>query len=87
MKKYVAAKNSVSELFIYLAKVKEVIDTSLYDAICVFQKLVFANVKSGLLGRSSCLNRDVVTDSLTAIIGDLTERIIEIEKYLTKFSV
>lgn len=87
MKKYVAAKNSVSELFIYLAKVKEVIDTSLYDAICVFQKLVFANVKSGLLGRSSCLNKDVVTDSLTAIIGDLTERIIEIEKYLTKFSV
>lgn len=87
MKKFVAAKNSLAELFIYLAKVKDIIDDSLYDAICVFQKLVFANVKAGLLGRSSCSNQDVVTDSLSAIISDLTLRIQELDKYLSKFNV
>ena len=87
MKKFVAAKNSISELFIYLSKVKDIMDESLYDAICVFQKLVFANVKAGLLGRSSCSNKNIVTDSLSAIILDLSERINELDKYLTKFSV
>lgn len=87
MKKYLAAKSSVAELFIYLAKVKDIVDDSLYDAICVFQKLVFANVKSGLLGRSSCENKSIVADSLSAIIADLTMRIQELDKYLSKFSV
>lgn len=87
MKKFVAAKNTISELFIYLSKVKDIMDESLYDAICVFQKLVFANIKAGLLGRSSCSNKNVVTDSLAAIISDLSERINELDKYITKFSV
>lgn len=87
IKKYLAAKNSLSELFIYLAKYKDIIDTELYDAICVFQKLLFANIKSGLLGRASCSNINTIANTLNAIISDLTIRVDEIEKYITKFSI
>lgn len=87
MKKFVAAKNSLAELFIYLAKDGRVVDRELLDAIFLFQKLVFANVKSGLLGRSSCLNSATVTSTLATLISDLTIRIDEMEKYIKKFSV
>lgn len=87
IRKFIAAKNTVSELFIYLAKFKDLIDLELFDAICLFQKLVFANVRSGLLGRSSCDNRETISSSLNALINDVTNRIQELEKYITKFSV
>ena len=86
-KKYFAVKNSVAELFIYLSTVKDVIDLDLFDAIYLFQKLVYANVKNGLLGRSSCSNLDTVKSSLNAISSDIEIRIAEIEKYINKFSV
>ena len=86
MKKFVAAKNTLSELFIYLAKVNKIIDIDVYNAISVFQKLVFANVKSGLLGRSKCENYDTISDSLNNLISDLTLRCKELEKYIDKFS-
>lgn len=86
-KKYFAVKNSVAELFIYLSTVKDVIDSDLFDAIYLFQKLVYANVKNGLLGRSSCSNLDTVKSSLNAISSDIEIRIAEIEKYINKFSV
>ena len=87
MKKYVAAKNALSEMFIYLSKTSGIIDRELYDAICMFQKLVYANVKSGLLGRSSCENLETVTNSLNDIISDVTLRIDELDEYINKFSV
>ena len=87
MKKYVAAKNSISEMFIYLSKTSGIIDKELYDTLCLFQKLVFANIKSGLLGRSSCDNLETVTNSLSGIISDITLRIEELDKYIDKFSV
>lgn len=87
MKKYVAAKNALSELFIDLAKVKDIIDIELFEAISMFQKLVFTNVKSGLLGRSSCSNTDTIITTLTVLIADLTARISELDKYINKFSV
>lgn len=86
LKKFVAAKNTLSELFIYLAKVNKIIDIDVYNAISVFQKLVFANVKSGLLGRSKCENYDTISDSLNNLISDLTLRCKELEKYIDKFS-
>lgn len=86
-KKYFAVKNSVAELFIYLSTVKDVIDLDLFDAIYLFQKLVYANVKNGLLGRSSCSNLDTVKSSLNAISSDIEIRIAELEKYINKFSV
>lgn len=66
-KKYLAVKTSIADLFIYLSTVKDVIDSDLFEAIYLFQKLVYANVKSGLLGRSSCTNSDTVRNSLKAI--------------------
>lgn len=87
IKKYLAAKNTLSELFIYLAKHKDIIDLELYDTIVCFQKLLFANVKSGLLGRANCSNKETVANSLNALISDLTVRINELDKYITKFSI
>lgn len=87
LKKFAAAKNSISELFIYLSKTSNIIDKELFDAICVFQKLVFSNVKSGLLGRSNCENFDTISNSLSSIITDITLRIEELDKYIDKFSV
>jgi NTE family protein len=86
-KKYPALKNSISEMFIYLAQVKDIIDVDLYEKISAFQKLAFANIKSGLLGRSICTNRDDLRNSLTEIISDTTTSIKELEKYINKFSI
>ncbi len=87
MKKFLAAKGTLAELFIYLAKDGKIIDRELVDAIFLFQKLVFASVKAGLLGRSSCSNYDTVSSSLATIIADLTLRVNAMDKYINKFSV
>lgn len=87
IKKYSAAKNALAEMFIYLAKVSDIVDLELYNALYMFQKLVFTNVKSGLLGRSSCNSVDTVTKTLATLISDLTERINGLEEYIEKFSV
>lgn len=87
IRKYVAAKNCISELFVYLAGVNRVIDCELYDSICVLQKLLAANVKKSLLGRSKCTNIETLTSAINSIILDLTARIEGFEKYIDKFSV
>lgn len=86
LKKYSAGKNALAELFIYLAGVNKIIDSELYDAISLFQKLAFNNIKTGLLGRSTCANAETVSSALNFIIEDITIRIREIDKYLNKFS-
>lgn len=86
LKKFNAAKNCLSELFVYLAKVNTFIDSELYDSICLLQKLVSANVKNGLLGRSKCNNLDTISKSLNNIIEDLSSRINSLEEYIRKFS-
>lgn len=86
MKKYIAAKSAIGELFIYLNTVNNIIDKELCDAISVFQKLAFSNIYTGLLGRSNCNNLDVVKNSLNSIINDVTQRINDFDLYLTKFS-
>jgi hypothetical protein len=87
IKKYLAAKNTLSELYIYLAKHRDIIDSELYDAVCMFQQLLFTNVKSGLLGRASCTNKETILNSLNSLISDLSVRVDEIEKYISKFSI
>jgi NTE family protein len=86
LKKYAKIKIAVAELFVYLGKVNDIVDSELYDAILLFQKLVFANIKSGLLGRSICTEKNNLENSLKAIIEDVTLRISEMNKYLKKFS-
>lgn len=85
-KKYHAVKSSIAELFIYLAKYKDIIDEDVFDAISTYQKVVFSNVTTGLLGRSTCLDKELLQKSLESIISDLSIRIEEIDAYLSKFS-
>lgn len=85
-KKYLAAKNLMSELFIFLAKYNNIIDVEFYQTICLLQKLLFVNVKAGLLGKSSCSNKDTIVTSLEVMISDLALRIEGLNQYLSKFS-
>lgn len=84
--KFMPAKNTTSELFITLADSRKLIDEEIYHSIKMFQKFLFNNVKSGLLGRATCSNRQTITNSLFSIITDLESRIEKIEEYLTKLS-
>lgn len=84
--KFMPAKNATSELFIYLAEARKIMDEEVYHSIKMFQKFLFNNVKSGLLGRATCTNRQTITNSLFSIITDLETRIEKIEEYLNKFS-
>ena len=85
--RYNTAKIKISEAFIYLSRVKEIIDNDLYECICEFQKELFTNIKVGLLGYSTCQNRTRVKDKLNYLISDLTQRVTELDKYLAKFYV
>ena len=85
MKKYTAAKNSMTELFIYLINVKDIIDPSILEALSAYQKLLSENVKAGLLGRSKCLNLNTVSDVLGKLIADVTAKVNSLESYIDKF--
>lgn len=84
--KFMPAKNTTSELFITLADSRKLIDEEIYHSIKMFQKFLFNNVKSGLLGRATCSNRQTIANSLFSIITDLESRIEKLEEYLTKLS-
>lgn len=84
--KFLPAKNLTSELFIYLADVKNIIDEDVYRSISIFQKLLFINIKPGLLGRSTCKDKHLITDTLSEITNDLKERNDELQQYIAKFS-
>lgn len=85
-KKFLLAKNSTSELFIYLADVKNYMDEDVYHSICLFQKFLFNNVKSGLLGRSTCKNSATIMKTLESITKDLEERETSLKDYISKYS-
>ena len=85
-KKFLLAKNSTSELFIELAQVKNYIDEDIYHSISMFQKFLFNNVKSGLLGRSTCKNSTTITNTLISIIKDLEKRETLLKDYINKYS-
>lgn len=86
-KKYMAAKNVISEMYIMLAHLNNTIDNNIYSEIDIFQKLLFSNVKSGLLGYSHLGNKAIVKAQLLKAIGILTNHIKDLEKYLKQFSV
>lgn len=80
-KKYSMAKNTLAELFILLSDVKDTIDFHIYNEIQKFQKILFSNVKEGLLGSSKCKNLDLVKAHQAMIINLLTDKVKELEKY------
>ena len=85
LKKYLAAKSTLAELFIFLADIENVLDPDVYNSISMFQKLLFNSVTAGLLGRSKCENADNLKQIVSGIIEDLNSRIVDIEKYIDKF--
>jgi NTE family protein len=85
--KYNNARNKTSELFINLAKTKDIIDEEVFNNITKLQELIFENVKYGLLGYCSCTNKNEIKDALNDIIDDLSGRIESIRKYISKFPV
>ncbi len=85
--KYNNARNKTSELFINLAKTKDIVDEEVFNNITKLQELIFENVKYGLLGYCSCTNKNEIKDALNDIIDDLSGRIESIRKYISKFPV
>jgi len=85
-KKYSSVKASIGELFIYLLEAKDIADEEVIENLSKYQKLVFSNIKSGLLGYTNCQNKVEIQDFLNNVIKDVTSRIFELEKYIKKFS-
>lgn len=86
-KKYLKSKEILAELFILLTDMKEIIDVNILKELKIFQKLLFANVKSGLLGLSSCDNISLVKTELKLLIDLLSDKIEEFDEYFNEFSV
>ena len=86
-KKYTKAKEILAELFIFLTDIKECIDPNILKEIKIFQKLIFSNIKTGLLGTSKCENIQLVKSQLILLIDILTSTIKEFEEYFKEFSV
>jgi len=86
-KKYIQAKSAISEVFIILADECNSVDKDIFDDIKMFQKLLFSNVKSGLLGYCSCENSGTIRSKLHSIQKDLILRMRELDLYIEEFSV
>ena len=86
MKKFLAGKNCLSELFVYLAKYNNIVDADIMIELQAFSKVVFSNVRAGLMGRSKCTNVDTVKQILNKLIQNLTNRVTSLEAYNNKFS-
>ena len=85
--KYNNARNKTSEMFINLAKTKDIIDEEVFNDITKLQELIFENVKYGLLGYCSCTNKNGIKDVLNELVDDLSGRIDSLRKYISKFAV
>lgn len=86
-KRYLNSKNAVSELFVIMANADNRIDESIYRDINNLQKLIYSNVRAGLLGSSSCGNRDTIEKLFKHITEEIDEKILGINEYLTQFPI
>jgi len=86
-KKYNAVKNTTGELFILLSSENNYINADLDKSICTLQKLLFTNIKTGLLGTSKCENKESIDALILEIIKTLNTIIKEFETYFEEYSV
>lgn len=87
-KKIVKAKHALSELFVLLCDMKDVIDCSITDAIKDFNRQFCRNVRyPALFGRVKLTDEDAVKNNLKTIIDLISEKIYELESYLVKFPI
>ena len=87
-KKIVKAKHALSELFVLLCDMKDVIDCSITDAIKDFNRQFCRNVRyPALFGKVKLTDEAAVKNNLKTIIDLISEKIYELESYLVKFSI
>lgn len=87
-KKIVKAKHALSELFVLLCDMKDVIDCSITDAIKDFNRQFCRNVRyPALFGKVKFTDEAAVKNNLKTIIDLISEKIYELESYLVKFSI
>ena len=86
-KKYLKAKISLAELYILLAEKKDIIFPNIYNEINEFQKLLYSNVKTGLLGHSHLENSNLTKAQLHKVIDLLTNHFNEFKNYFKQFPV
>ena len=86
-KKFSMVKNTIAEMYILLADIKNDIDVELYREISLLQKLVYSNVKTGLLGNSKCSNYSTIYSKLKELIALVNRKIEENNWYINKYSV
>ncbi len=86
-KKFIKAKNATAEMFILLSDVRDIIDSDIYSGIKMFQRLLYSNVKVGLLGHGYCENLPSVKAQLLDIIQKLTFKTKEFEDYFSEFNI
>ena len=70
-----------------MSEVKDIIDSDIYQSIIEFQKLLYKNVITGLLGYSNCKNKEYVKAVMLKIIQDITDRVEDLDRYINKYSV
>ncbi len=87
-KKIVKAKHALSELFVLLCDMKDVIDCSITDAIKDFNRQFCRNVRyPALFGKVKLTDEAAVKNNLKTIIDLISEKIYELESYLVKFPI
>jgi NTE family protein len=85
--KYNNARVKTAELFIEIAKTKDIIDEDVYNALTELQQSIFTNVKYGLMGICTCSNKAEIKKCLNNIVDNLTGRIESLREYISRFSV
>lgn len=87
-KRIIKAKHAISDLFILLCDMKEIIDTTITDAIKEFNKQFCENIRyPALFGKVKLNGEENVKNSLNAIIDLVSARIYDIESYIVKFPI
>lgn len=74
-KKYIQAKSMLAEIFIIIADIPNTLDKHLEADIKLFQKLLYSNVKTGLLGYCGCDNYKQLLQILDNLISDVSKKI------------
>lgn len=85
--KYANMKNLVADLYILLYNSKNVMDVRVYNLVEDLQKSVYANVKSGLLGRSTCKNKEEIQTIFRELNYLVLTKRKDLSDYLLKFPV
>ncbi len=87
-KKLMKTKHALSEIFVDFLEDKDVLDAGIFNKIKDFNTLYTEQLKyPALFGKVVLKNEDKVKEQLKYLVDVLSERISEIELYLSEFSI